>query len=145
MRYPVLYVAAFIMLVQASLGASAQDARTKFNLTCIGRQFIGEWRDSGRENLMKNFVVIYRIDLNANRWCSDKCLETFDISHVDSKEIFISGSPDERFSSTRYVTILNRETGKLSSNFSLGRDMPIIIQTADCLREPFEGFPERRF
>ena len=145
MRYPMLYVAAFAILVHFSFCASAQNASLQFNLNCIGRQFVGEARDLGRDDLMKSFVVVYRIDLDANRWCSDKCLETFEISYSNSKEIFLSGTPKERFSPTRYVTILNRETGKLSSSFSLGRDMPIIFQTADCLREPFEGFPSRRF
>lgn len=145
MRYPMLYVAVTSGLAHLSVSATAQNTPAQFNLTCIGRQFVGEAKDFKREDLWETFVIIYRIDLETNRWCSDKCLETFEISHINSKEIFLAGSPEDKWEEVHYFTKLNRETGKMTSNSSLGRNLPIIFQTADCLREPFEGFPPRRF
>lgn len=136
---------ALASLVQCSTLASAQNTPAQFNLTCIGQQFVGDAKNFEREELWKRYVVVYRIDLESQRWCRDECRETFELSRVNSTEIFINGTPEERYSEVHYVTKINRETGKLSSSFTLGPNLPVIWQNADCLREPFTGFPSLRF
>lgn len=124
--------------------AFAWQAALAFNLICN----VSIVADDG---VRMNAVEVYRVDLEARRYCFDECRSTLPIAAVSETEITLQndppGSPEGEM-----VTVISRESGAYRSRASqplVTRPPPNeaieIITSGQCQPAPFTGFPRRRF
>jgi hypothetical protein len=110
-----------------------------FNLACPVAfvQQIGDLPPS-----KANYAKELRIDLQTNRWCDGKCLETKPISSVTDLELVLQSEAQPDIDAYDSITV-NRESGAFSSHHRIN-DVS-YDETGVCKPRPFSGFPARRF
>jgi hypothetical protein len=124
--------------------ALALQVAAAFNLVCTGTQYIGETGLARRQpDGRYSFRIIYRIDLESRRWCSNDCRSTAPLVRVTDTQITFEEQADEAGDA---VTTVNRESGEfLDRRRAFGPGGFVSMQTGICARAPFTSFPARRF
>jgi hypothetical protein len=113
-------------------------AATSFNLVCTGTVSTGEGFKSDKSKTP--FSITYRVDLNRDRWCSDRCTSSEPLYGVTNEEIIFRFQKDEDLT---IATRVNRESGVYSDLAKLGPGW--IHSFGKCQPAPFTGLPGRRF
>ena len=103
-----------------------------FDLVCTGVETVGKASEAFDDRV--------RIDLKANRYCTEPCTETYDISSVSETEITLDTTSSNGF---EVLKLLNRETGAYWSYLKLGD--AVWTWRGTCVPKPFSGFPSRKF
>ena len=134
-----------------SLIALAAVAAT-FNLHCTGVHTQSQVKGPFQLETVKEepFSVVYRIDLEAGRWCAGPCQATEPLAGLGDGQIAIERSDDSTDTLTMdSQTIVNRETGDYLSRFRfMAADLSsgtVDLKKGHCAREPFSGFPAKLF
>lgn len=117
-------------------------AAAVFNLDCTGTTFIGAGLDAIKKQNQTPYAETFRIDLNAERWCSGKCETTTHIYRVSPTMIMLKLEQDEKIGSESFIS-LNREDGSVLDRTRV--DTFIVMNTGKCQSAPFTGFPARKF
>lgn len=115
-----------------------------FNLVCTGSSVTTE---SGRLQLgPRPMSIVYRIDLDANRFCSHSCESTRPIGSVTYGDIVLQDEIARVGGEVIYRKV-SRESGSYygSLETKVGRKVKSVIMVATCERAPFSGFPVRKF
>jgi hypothetical protein len=114
----------------------------QFDLDCAGNQ-TGDPAVQGGPPLVQAVTSHYRIDLTTKQWCDTKCEGVSKIIVLDDNQISLMnlrpGGPNE------YWTLwVNRRTGVMRENFHM---MPGLYYRGEyaCQRQPFSGFPAKKF
>lgn len=110
---------------------------TAFNLLCtVYTSGLGGVPTMEENN--KQYVFV--IDLAAGRFCYEKCFETKPISRVTEQTIFLISKTENPASESLWM---NRESGRLDWEFGEGKYQ--TVRMGRCEKQPFTGFPERKF
>ena len=117
-------------------------AAAAFNLFCTGTSSVGEGFSGLKKENQSPYSETFRIDLDAQRWCSGKCETTSPIYQVGSTKIMLKLEQDEKVPSESFI-LLNREDGSVLDRTKVGTFM--IMNIGKCERQPFSGFPARKF
>lgn len=123
-------------MIALALAATA----AAFNLSCTGTETLTIGTAAPYDHKESPFAVSYRIDLRENRWCLDGCVATHDIVKVEARQITLEEGP---FPLGERSTIINRETGRAVTVTKLPQGS--VIDMTVCEKQPFGGFPARRF
>jgi hypothetical protein len=121
-------------------------AATAFNLVCTGTAYHSDGILGAPQNVHP-FEFEYRVDLSTQRYCRGACTTTAEISSItDTKIIFEA----EEKGPPEVIVYANRENGKYFSRKRLFAgatidDIKIDLAEGTCRREPFTGFPVRKF
>ncbi len=132
------FAAAFTSIAWAGQAAAAQPAApAPFNLDCSGtiQTTVGNIKE---QPVPQKYEL--RVDLAAHRWCGGECRETHSLESVEPRELIMVNQRDGPNST--YMTV-NRESGayyysRVAANSS-------TVAKMQCERQPFTGFPERKF
>jgi hypothetical protein len=110
-----------------------------FNLICTGSSM------SSKAGL-RPMSLVYRIDLEANRFCVGECAFTLPIASVSYGEIILQ---DEvaKVGGARIYRSISRESGAYfaSTGTPAARKNDWVILTGNCEKAEFGGFPARKF
>jgi hypothetical protein len=115
-----------------------------FNLACTGSSVsVHGGRIHGE---LRPMSVVFRIDLDANRFCSDVCAETQPIASVTYGDIVLQDEIEKVSGEVIYRTV-SRESGRYYAQrkTGVGRKLKRVVMVGNCERAPFTGFPERKF
>lgn len=145
--YSMKWVSIFLGALCLPAVVSAQTQSERFDLNCVGKTY--ESGEGGLANKANHFpkTVRYRIDFVEGRWCRDECKETEAIVALDNQSIILEQSAEGETSYDK-VVVLNRETGQLLDRFRVfwpKEARLMIMTTANCVKEPFSGFPSYKF
>jgi hypothetical protein len=122
--------------------ALALQAVAAFNLFCTGTEVHNPDLRT-RTSSQRPFTEVIRVDLEARRWCSGDCRETFPIAQITNTQIVFASNTSDR-AATDWVNVrVHRESGTYLSEMLLSDR--ISIRNGTCQRAPFTGFPRRRF
>ena len=114
---------------------------TKFNLRCTGET---KTFPANSPATVSALADVLRFDLETRTWCREQCQETFEIERVEAGELVLGSYDDGAGDVGVTMTMrVNRVTGQYSS--SVRSALINISTTAQCVREPFTGFPARQF
>lgn len=124
-----------------------------FNLVCTGSSLVshetrpmsGDFRLDGKRGL-RPMSFVYRIDLEASRFCVEKCAETQPIASVTYGDIVLEDET-EKFSGATIYTSIKRESGSYFAyrDTRVRRKVERVMLVGTCKTAPFSGFPERKF
>lgn len=117
-------------------------ALASFNLVCSGTHTTGTLGLSLSDQHQEQFRVIFRVDLDRQRWCSGDCETTAPLASVTDTRITFRYD-DAREIRSDSITYVNRESGELFDRDRLGDY--VSLRTGTCERAEFTGFPPRRF
>ena len=124
------------------IGAAVQGLMA-FNLICTGTTYIGATRlDALKKENQLPYAQTFRIDLNERRWCSGKCETTSPIYNIGATTIMLKLEQDKEANTESFISI-NREDGKVLDRTIV--DTMLIMNTGQCERAPFTGFPALKF
>ena len=136
-------------MILSSLG----QAILAFNLVCTGSSVTlherkpksGDFRLEKKRDL-RPMSFVYRVDLDANRYCADACAETQPIASVTYGNIVFEDETDGWSGQPTYRKV-SRESGEY-----YGRRERVapggaehVIMIGACKRAPFTGFPKQEF
>jgi len=116
-----------------------------FNLICSGVHVTGTLKPDHLGFEKRNEVReswVYRIDLEAERWCWQDCTTTQAIVMANDTTIYLEHAED-KFSGINHSGYISRETGEVHHRKNYGND--IDVRRGKCERRPFSGFPKRKF
>jgi hypothetical protein len=115
-----------------------------FNLVCTGSSV--SVHGGGIHGQLRPMSVVFRIDLDANRFCSDACAETQPIASVTYGDVVLQDETDRVSGEAIYRTV-RRESGRYYADrrTGVGRKLKRVLMVGDCERAPFTGFPVRKF
>lgn len=106
-----------------------------FNLVCLQTTLDGK--------AVKRDPVVYRVDMDAGRYCSDECLESEEIDKVTDLELFLMLKTTGRI---QFLLRVNRESGNYVFRVEVGPNDPKpIVAEGHCEAAPFTGLPTRKF
>ena len=120
-------------------------AAAAFNLICSGTMTSDKLGHMADESI-KPFSETYRVNLASKRWCYRACTLTQPIVEVTAERIVFER--DERGEYNDTISFVNRENGVFSYRYRsgfIGSDVSVILQQGKCERQPFTGFPVRKF
>lgn len=128
-----------VMVLCVASGAEAQTA--KFNLRCEGTMTSSS-SFTGSET--KPYSKLYRVDLDAGKWCENDCPAIFDIASVQPTQITFQDQKDDGPTEQSFLSeFVERTTGE-HYIFS-GLRLPMLTTSTKyeghCEREDFDGFP----
>ena len=112
----------------------------KFDLFCIdeviylNKKVTKDWPLSNRT---------IRVDLNLERYCDGKCIQTARLSSVNATELYVKVDKLDDGRDLE-VFLINRESGKFWDIVGPDSDMELKT-TGTCQRRPFSGFPPTQF
>lgn len=113
-----------------------------FNLVCSGT--IESTTLEGTRT--EPYSYIYRLDLDAKKWCDDGCGVLRDIAEVQPAFIVLQPNKNIDTSTQKefYETRIERETGRETTLLTSGRRASILIMKweGQCEKQPFTGFPK---
>lgn len=119
------------------MSVSVVSAVTAFNLLCT----INATSHGGIATLEeKGTEYTFVIDLDKGRYCSKYLCETKPISLVTDSTIFLISKTGDPASISLSIS---RETGRLDWEFGTG--VSETVRMGKCEKQPFTGFPERKF
>jgi hypothetical protein len=107
-----------------------------FNLICSGTMRTGPVGLALPEQDGEPFTIIYRIDLDARRWCSDACEETEPLASVFEGQILLRDQHEPDGSNV--VTIIPA-IGRFTDTMIQGSIA--TLRSGTCRPETFTGFP----
>jgi len=113
-----------------------------FNLVCTGTTYIGTGTAALKKENQSPYSATFRIDLDAERWCSGDCATTEHIYAIGQTKIVLKLEQDEKIGSESFIS-LNREDGSILDRTKVSDFM--IMNSGKCERSPFTGFPIRKF
>lgn len=113
-----------------------------FNLVCTGTTYIGAGMTALKKENQSAYSATFRIDLDAERWCSGECTTTEHIYAIGQTKIMLKLEQDEKIGSESFIS-LNREDGSILDRTKVNDFM--IMNMGKCERAPFTGFPTRKF
>lgn len=116
--------------------AAALQVVAAFNLLCSGTMRTGPIGLALPEQDGEPFTIIYRIDLDARRWCSDSCEEIEALDSVVEGQINLRDRHDPDSSSV--VTIIPA-SGRFADTLIEGETA--TLRSGTCQPERFTGFP----
>jgi hypothetical protein len=112
-------------------------AVTAFNLLCtIHASSVGGIATLDENGKEYTFVI----DLETGRYCAKYLCETKPISRVTDATIFLIEKTGDPSSISLWIS---RETGRLDWEFGAGNDQ--TVRMGKCEKQPFTGFPARKF
>lgn len=119
----------------------AADQAAQFDLRCKGA-FTNE---TVVKTTSEPYEAIYRVDLDAKRWCEAECKAIHQIVEVQPASIILQSKHGDDLDPNSVLTNeIDRETGA-HHIFSSSRIRSIGAMTltwdGNCEREPFSGFP----
>jgi hypothetical protein len=109
-----------------------------FNLACSGTVRSGPLGMALPERDGEPFSIVYRIDLNTQRWCSDACDSIEELASVASGEILLRDRHDPVGSS---VVRFLPGSGRFTDTLIVGDTA--TLRSGTCEPAPFTGFPLR--
>ncbi len=115
-----------------------------FNLICTGNSMTTQ--DGRLQRGLRPMSIVYRIDLDANRFCSDACEATRPIASVTYGDIVLEDEVARVGGEVIYRTV-SRESGNYfgSREAKVGRKLKRVIMVGTCEPALFSGFPIRKF
>ena len=126
-------------------------AALAFNLVCHANELTGNINWGFGKNPAKQIDIVYRVDLNRNRWCQDDCLKSFPIAKLEDVRLMLEFEADKELG-TDTVTLVDRETGGFSrrTRYGLAGTEPtdktgVILDEGTCEKAPFTGLPTSKF
>lgn len=133
-------------LLALSLLIGASPAMAAFNLECSGDLTTGSEGAPETRTTLPLSTFVYRIDLEAKRWCAGDCATTEKIADIQDTLIFFAYEP---YGEPGVWTYVNRESGEYVS-LTKWKSKPgvkdfYVYTSAHCQRAVFTGFPERKF
>jgi hypothetical protein len=112
-----------------------------FNLTCAGDvktvSLLGERHES--------YSSLYRIDLDAKRWCEGECKSVHDIADVQPAAIVLEKKDIDTPRNREWTSnVIDRETGahRVSASGGLGAAAVGMTWVGTCQKGDFTGFPK---
>jgi hypothetical protein len=113
-------------------------AAVAFNLVCSVTS-VSEGRSTPA-------TIVYRVDLDASRYCTDDCRQTLSLARTTESDIVFQDGPSP-YTGLLNHTRVSRESGNYFSRISgsMGSIEMLIVTTGSCERAPFTGFPARQF
>lgn len=118
--------------------AAALQTIAAFNLACAGTMRSGPLGLALPEGEGEPFTIVYRIDLDAGRWCSGECDATEPLAAVASGEIVLREQHHPAGSSVvRFIP----GTGRFTDTVIAGNTA--TLRSGTCEIAPFTGFPMR--
>ena len=126
-------------MVMSSVGLAALAA---FNLVCTGTMSANKTAPMPDEP----YKFVYRVDLDAEKWCDGECKATHKIASIQPTQITFedSNEKDPVGGKSAIKSFVNRETGLhvvTSKSVNFGRSM-LLIWKGSCERQEFTGFPK---
>lgn len=116
--------------------ATALQVIAAFDLVCSGTMRSGPVGLALPEQDGEPFTIVYRIDLDARRWCSDACAETESLDSVFEGQILLRDRHDPESSSVvTIIPALRRFTDTLIEGDTA------TLRSGTCQPAPFTGFP----
>ncbi|HYI64589.1 MAG TPA: hypothetical protein VEW71_06860 [Allosphingosinicella sp.] len=118
--------------------AAALQAIAAFNLACTGTMRSGPLGLALPEGEGEPFTIVYRIDLEAGRWCSGECDIVEALAAVANGEIVLRDRHDPAGSSVvRFLPGAGRFTDtQIAGNIA-------TLRSGTCEPAAFTGFPIR--
>jgi hypothetical protein len=116
-------------------------AANTFNLLCAGTLEVTTLEGTTNEPYSR----IYRMDLDAKKWCEDDCKALHDFVDVGPTQLKLASENVDTISERRlYSSLINRETGVQNVLHTSGRRANIMIMkwTGRCEKQAFTGFPK---
>ena len=137
--------ASLLMFLACAIGSSASAAEVDqaFNLTCTGTE--RTLAPSLLKDENKPYTSIYRIDLDAQKWCSGTCKSQADIVRVSPIVIVLEEKAiDTPRQHENLLNQISRETGAHLSHAEsgIGPEHLAIFWRGQCEKSPFTGFPK---
>lgn len=118
--------------------AAALQAIAAFNLACSGTMRSGPLGLALPESEGEPFTIVYRIDLDAGRWCSGACDEVESLASVAGGEIVLRDRHDPAGSSVvRFLPGSRRFTDTVIEGNTA------TLRSGVCEPAAFTGFPVR--
>jgi hypothetical protein len=115
---------------------AAVEAALAFNLACTGTERAGPLGLAIPDSAATPFEIVYRVDLDLRRWCSDACAETEALGGIMLARIMLR---DRHSADGSHVIMFDPATGVLTDTLNRGNRM--VLRHATCTREDFTGFP----
>ena len=110
-----------------------------FSLICSGTVSTESQGEVVEEELTK---AIYQIDLDANRWCVDRCPTVLPIFENTDLTLNLFRKSDQK---SVHILNINRKSGSWYSIY-IDNDIKVVFETkGKCEKAPFEGFPKMKF
>jgi len=116
--------------------AAALPVALAFNLICSGTLRSGPVGLALPEQDGERFTIVYRIDLDARRWCSDACEAVEPLAAIVEGHILLRDRHDPGGSSV--VTVVP-EWGRFTDTLIEGSTA--TLRSGTCEPHPFTGFP----
>lgn len=118
--------------------ASALQMAAAFNLVCAGTLRTGLLGLALPERDGTPFAIIYRIDLDSNRWCSDACDAIEPVALVLDGQIVLREQYNPAGSN---VVMITPATRRFTDTLIAGNTA--TLRSGVCTAAPFTGFPLR--
>lgn len=115
---------------------AAAQAALAFNLACTGTERAGPLGLAIPDSAATPFEIVYRVDLDLRRWCSDACTETEALGGIMLARILLR---DRHTDDGSHVIIFDPASGVLTDTLNRGDRM--VLRHATCTRQAFTGFP----
>lgn len=123
-----------------SLAVFTLAAATAFNLVCTGN--LETSSILGKETT--KYSIIYRIDLDAGKWCDGECKAPEKIAEIQPAKFILQSSAGQTPPPVVRVTnVIDRETGTHNIFGSSGYGASAIVMhwSGVCEKADFTGFP----
>ncbi len=120
--------------------ASAQ--ATKFNLACSGT--VQTIAPAALIDQTKDYSAVYRIDLEAMKWCEADCTTTLPITEATPTALTLqSKSVDTPRELDKLRNYISRETGRhsITAEAGIGASRMAMFWKGQCEPSAFTGFP----
>lgn len=121
--------------------ASPAIAADQFDLKCVGE------RQLTLRDTPKSHSYGIRIDLNAGKWCWDRCDIIYDIQSVQPDRLVLAREDVKSASQSRmFVNEVSRVTGRHEMESIETRPLPSYFKlSGQCEPSKFSGFPATKF
>lgn len=119
-----------LILATSTTANAAKPIGDRFTLICTGT------RDSGAGPMPSSFE--FRVDLQARRWCDDKCDDVRTFAKVERDQLTLSETTSGSFTESSYV---DRRTGDYSQIFR--SELVNMPTKAHCDRAPYKPITYR--
>lgn len=135
-------LAATAAVIAITAPASALAQSSQFNLTCTGT--VQTLAPAALIDETKDYSAVYRIDLEALKWCEADCSTTHPIAEATPTALTLqSKSVDTPREYEKLRIYVSRETGRhsITAESGIGASRMAMFWKGTCEPSEFTGFP----